>query len=83
MLQNETNWGVTIPKKTTLNVSINTDDQGVFHTSLVKEYTLLAGALQNEKNKDLRKYSDDKILTWIKQLVDHGKNQCFMQDKVK
>jgi len=65
-----------------LNVSVNTDDQGVFYTSLVKEYTLLVGALQNEKDKNgLRKYSNDKILTWIKQLVENGKNQCFMQEK--
>ena len=63
-----------------LNVSINTDDQGVFYTSLVKEYTLLAGAVQNEQNKEFRKYSNDKILTWIEQLIDNSKNQCFMQD---
>ena len=61
-----------------LNVSVNTDDQGVFYTSLVKEYTLLAGALQNEHNNKLRKYDNDKILTWIERLVDNGKNQCFM-----
>jgi adenosine deaminase len=64
-----------------INTSVNTDDQGVFYTSLVKEYTLLAEALQRETNNNgLRKYSDDKILNWINHLIDNGKQQCFMQD---
>jgi hypothetical protein len=63
-----------------LNVSVNTDDKGVFFTSLVKEYTLLAGALQQEVNSvGHRKYSDDKILNWISHLIDNSKEQCFMQ----
>jgi adenosine deaminase len=64
-----------------LNTSVNTDDQGVFFTSLVKEYTLLAGALQQEVNSNgFRRYSDDKILNWIKHLINNSKEQCFMQD---
>ena len=64
-----------------LNVSVNTDDQGVFFTSLVKEYTLLAGTLQNEiDSKGHRKYSDDRILNWVKHLIDNSKEQCFMQN---
>jgi adenosine deaminase len=67
-----------------LNVSVNTDDQGVFFTSLVKEYTLLAGALQNEVDSNgHRKYSDDKILNWIKHLIDNSKEQCFMQNSAE
>jgi adenosine deaminase len=65
-----------------LNVSVNTDDQGIFYTSLVKEYTLLAGALQNEFHSNgLRKYSGDKILNWINHLIDNSKEQCFMDSK--
>lgn len=61
-----------------LNVSVNTDDQGVFFTSLVKEYTLLANALQMVKNEDgLRVYSDDAILHWIERLIKNGKQQSF------
>ncbi|MEG2070589.1 MAG: hypothetical protein RR034_04370 [Bacteroidales bacterium] len=62
-----------------LNVSINTDDQGVFYTSLVKEYTLLVAALQQQYLPDgiTRKYSNDKILTWIEKLIGNGKAQCF------
>ncbi len=62
-----------------LNVSINTDDQGVFYTSLIKEYTLLVAALQQQYHPDgiTRKYSNDKILTWIEKLIGNGKAQCF------
>ena len=64
-----------------LNTSINTDDQGIFYTSLVKEYTLLADALRSEVNSSgMRKYSDDNILDWIDNLIYNGKEQCFMQD---
>ncbi|MCX6307197.1 MAG: hypothetical protein NT040_19705 [Bacteroidetes bacterium] len=63
-----------------INTSVNTDDQGVFYTSLVKEYTILANALQREYDENgLRVYSDDTILHWIGDLIANGKRQCFMQ----
>lgn len=61
-----------------LNVSINTDDQAVFYTSLQKEYTLLAGTLQQKKDEQGRRiYSDDKILDWIGRLMKNSKEQSF------
>lgn len=61
-----------------LNVSINTDDQGVFYTSLQKEYAMLAGTLREQKDENgLRIHSDDKILNWIEHLINNGKQQCF------
>jgi adenosine deaminase len=61
-----------------LNVSINTDDQGVFFTSLQKEYAMLAGTLREIRNSDgLRVYSDDQILNWIEHLINNSKQQCF------
>lgn len=60
-----------------LNVSVNTDDRGVFYTSLVKEYTLLAATLRQEKENGLRVHSDDKILNWIEHLINNSKQQCF------
>lgn len=60
-----------------LNVSVNTDDRGVFYTSLVKEYSLLAATLRQEKENGLRVYSDDKILNWIEHLINNSKQQCF------
>ena len=60
-----------------LNVSINTDDKGVFYTSLAKEYSLLAGTLRKEMENGLRVYSDDKILNWVEHLINNSKQQCF------
>lgn len=61
-----------------LNVSVNTDDQGVFFTSLQKEYAILAGTLREQRdNNGLRLHSDDKILNWIEHLINNGKQQCF------
>lgn len=61
-----------------LNVSINTDDQGVFFTSLQKEYAILAGTLREQRDSNgLRIHSDDKILNWIEHLINNGKQQCF------
>lgn len=61
-----------------LNVSINTDDQGVFFTSLQKEYAMLAGTLREERDANgFRIHSDDKILNWINHLIDNSKQQCF------
>lgn len=61
-----------------LNVSINTDDQGVFFTSLQKEYAMLAGTLRAERDaKGMRMYSDDLILNWIEHLINNSKQQCF------
>jgi adenosine deaminase len=61
-----------------LNVSINTDDQGVFFTSLQKEYAMLAGTLRElHDSNGLRIYSDDQILNWIEHLINNSKQQCF------
>lgn len=61
-----------------INVCVNTDDQGVFYTNLVKEYTMLAGTLRKYKTENnMRKYSDDEILKWIECLVENSKQLCF------
>ena len=63
---------------------VNTDDQGVFYTNLVKEYTMLAGTLRKYKTDDnKRKYSDDEILKWIECLVENSKQLCFRTGDVK
>lgn len=67
-----------------INVCVNTDDQGVFYTNLVKEYTMLAGTLRKCKTEDnKRKYSDNEILRWIKQLVYNSKQLCFRTGDVE
>ncbi|MCF7911386.1 MAG: hypothetical protein K9M99_02570 [Candidatus Cloacimonetes bacterium] len=64
-----------------LNVSVNTDDQGVFYTSLNKEYSLLSYVQKQKKNPDgSRKYSDDVILQWIERLIKNGNDQSFWKN---
>ena len=67
-----------------LNVCVNTDDQGVFYTSLVKEYTLLMATKWKElEDDDMREHSDDKILIWIKRLIENSKQLCFRTGDVR
>lgn len=66
-----------------LNVCVNTDDQGVFYTSLTKEYTLLMATMWNEQKDGVREHSDDKILNWIKHLMDYSKQLCFRTGDVR
>lgn len=63
-----------------INVSINTDDQGVFATHLSNEYALMASALgqqRNEMGQYLYRRSD--ILEWIKEVQEMGNNQSFLK----
>ena len=61
-----------------LNTSVNTDDQGVFYTSLLKEYTLLARCLQERyDSNNVRLHSDDAILQWIERLIKNSQDQSF------
>lgn len=59
-------------------VSINTDDQGVFDTSLQTEYTLLACALRSIKKEDgMCRYNDDLIYNYIERIRRNGFSQSF------
>lgn len=59
-------------------VSINTDDQGVFHTSLENEYALLACALENVTDEDDRAlYSKGDIYDWLDRIRIMGNEQSF------
>lgn len=61
-----------------LNVSINTDDQGVFSTSLSNEYALMASSLSSLKNENgnyLHHISD--IYDWIRRIQEMGNQQAF------
>ncbi len=67
-----------------INVSINTDDPGVFITSLYNEYTLMAGALENLKDKDGNHvYKKDMIYDWINNIRKMGKKQAFSKEVIK
>lgn len=61
-----------------LSVSINTDDQGVFDTSLENEYALLAIALEKAKDGDgNRLYTPEAIYSWLDYVRKLGLQQSF------
>lgn len=61
-----------------LNVSINTDDQGVFSTCLCNEYALMVSALGQIKDNDGKHlYQKADIYEWIQNIQEMGNNQSF------
>lgn len=65
-----------------LDVTINTDDQTVFGTSLENEYALMAIALEkavDEKGNPM--YKKDMIYDWLDGIRRKGFTRCFRQQK--
>lgn len=63
-----------------LPVTVNTDDKGVFATSLENEYSLLAISLRKQRDEDgIRLWSDKEIEDYIKQLVEYGNISRFRE----
>jgi adenosine deaminase len=61
-----------------ISVSINTDDKGIFATSLEKEYTLMALALEKQETSDGKpKYLPNNILNWLEELRQEAEIQRF------
>ena len=61
-----------------LNVSVNTDDQGVFDTLLENEYALMTLALKKAKNEDGQPmYDIEDIYEWIDYVRKMGIEQVF------
>lgn len=61
-----------------LSVSVNTDDQGVFDTSLTNEYALLALALEKKHDSDgNRLYSASNIYQYLDWVRKMGIEQTF------
>ncbi len=61
-----------------MNVSINTDDKGVFHTSLENEYALMACALEKVKDeKEQPIYNKQMVYQWIDNIRVMGNLQSF------
>lgn len=61
-----------------LDVTINTDDIGIFATSLPNEYSLLAlGAMKMKDNDGNPIYSSHEIYKWIEHMVDHSSMYRF------
>lgn len=67
-----------------LQVSINTDDQGVFDTSLENEYALMTIALKKAKNENGEYLYDlEDIYAWIDYVRRMGITQSFKLPKEK
>ncbi len=63
-------------------VSVNTDDQGIFDTSLKEEFSLLACALRKQTNSNgTRKYHDDDIYEYLERIRRNGFWQAFPKTK--
>lgn len=61
-----------------LSVSINTDDAGIFSTSLENEYALMAIALEKEKDESGNpKYKPAMIYDWLDRIREMGLQQSF------
>lgn len=64
-----------------LNVSINTDDKGVFHTSLENEYALMACAMEKMRDeKEQPVYNRQMIYQWIDNIREMGNQQSFQDE---
>lgn len=67
--------------KHSINVSVNTDDRGVFATSLRNEYSLLALAMMKMKDdNDNKKYTAHDVYNYIQQIVKNCQIQRFKVD---
>lgn len=61
-----------------MSVSINTDDAGIFSTSLENEYALMAIALEKEKDEDGNSlYKPAIIYDWLDRIREMGLQQSF------
>ena len=64
-----------------ISVSINTDDLGVFATSIENEYALLAIALEKEKDENGNpKYQSRHIYNWLESIRQMGEEQRFVKE---
>lgn len=65
-----------------VNVSINTDDKGVFRTSLENEYALMACALEKVRDEQGNAvYNRQMIYQWLDNIRKMGNMQSFYKDE--
>ena len=62
-----------------IKCSINTDDRGVFYTSLYEEYSLIALALKKKRDDDTNKrlYNDETIINYISKIRKNALLMAF------
>lgn len=65
-------------EKPTISTSINTDDRGVFATSIEREYSLICRAMEKMRAPSgKRMYNENIAQNYINKLRMNGVNQCF------
>lgn len=75
------NFGLDTPYKPhNISVSINTDDQGVFSTSLEREYSLMALAMERNELKG-HKNSPRAVIEWLNRVREMSIEQRFDYDR--
>ncbi|MCQ2361260.1 MAG: hypothetical protein MJ009_07295, partial [Paludibacteraceae bacterium] len=71
-----------VDKSAQISVSINTDDAGIFATSLEKEFTLMALALEKETTEDGEpKYQQRSVYRWLENVRENAFIQKFGEEK--
>lgn len=66
------------PSYPLIKSSINTDDRGVFHTSVYEEYSLMALALEKSvDNNNKRKYNEPTVLRYIEEIRKNAQQMAF------
>ena len=69
------------PTDPVINVSINTDDRGIFATNIRNEYSLITLAMMKMKDENgHRKYNDETIYNYIERVRANGMIQRFKVD---
>ena len=65
-----------------ISVSINTDDSGVFFTSLESEYAVIARSLETLQDEDGQsRYYKWEIYDWLDRIRQMGNDQSFQSDE--
>lgn len=71
------NYGLSTPyPRHDISVSINTDDQGVFSTSLEREFSLMALAIERNQTKEYQN-SPRAIIEWLDRVREMSMEQRF------
>lgn len=74
------NYGLSSPHpRHTISVSINTDDAGVFSTSLEREYSLMALAMEKHEDENYANTPRD-VIEWLNHIRLMTKEQKFHKD---
>ena len=75
------NYGIDTPYKPhNIAVSINTDDQGIFSTSLEREFSLMALAMERNELKG-HKNSPRVVVEWLNRVREMALEQRFDEGK--